>query len=123
MTAPNMVNITSMIGKTEQLTLSTTAQIFCWNQTTNALLANSVFKVNTILVSNIDGTNAATFTIDRWNGYSSTAIFHQIDVPAKSTLVVLSKDTALYLEEGDRLNAIATAASDLTLTASYEIIQ
>ena len=123
MTAPNMVNITSMIGKTEQVTLSTTDQIFCWNQTTNALLANAVFKVNTILVSNIDGTNAATFTIDRWDGNSSTTIFHQIDVPAKSTLVVLSKDTALYLEEGDRLNAIATTASDLTLTVSYEIIQ
>ena len=43
-----------------------------------------------------------------------------IAVPADSTLVVVDKDTGLYLEEGDNIEAGASAASDLVITINYE---
>ena len=45
-----------------------------------------------------------------------------VTVPAKSTLVVLGKDSPIYLEEGDKITAGASAADDLHLTVSYEEI-
>jgi len=43
-----------------------------------------------------------------------------VAVPADSTLVVVDKNTSLYLEEGDNIEAGASAASDLTITINYE---
>ena len=56
MAAPNIVNVSTITAKTFGARLTTT--------TTTSLLANSassgkVFKVNTILVSNVDGSNSA----------------------------------------------------------------
>ena len=43
-----------------------------------------------------------------------------VSVPADAVLVLL--DTPIYLEEGDVLEGGASAASDLTLFVSYEVI-
>jgi hypothetical protein len=43
-------------------------------------------------------------------------------VPADATLVVVDKNTALYLEEGDNLEAGASANSDAVITVNYEIL-
>ena len=37
-------------------------------------------------------------------------------------MVLIGKDTAIYLQEGDSLQVIASADSSLTATGSYEII-
>jgi hypothetical protein len=37
-----------------------------------------------------------------------------------ATLVVIDKSTSLYLEEGDNIEAGASAAGDLTITINYE---
>jgi len=44
-----------------------------------------------------------------------------MSVPANSALMVIAKDTVIYMEEGDFLQANASASS-AHLTASYEII-
>jgi hypothetical protein len=43
-------------------------------------------------------------------------------VPADSTLVVLDKASAIYLEENDSIQALASAAGDLVIHVSYEEI-
>ena len=70
------------------------------------LLANSassgkVFKVNTILVSNVDGSNSADATIMYYNDGSNTRSIYctTVAVPADSTLVALDKNSVIYLEE------------------------
>ena len=50
------------------------------------------------------------------------AIASTVSVPADSTLVVLDKNTALYLEEDKSIGAVASAANDLVVVASYEEI-
>jgi len=47
-------------------------------------------------------------------------IANTVSVPADAVLVLL--DTPIYLEEGDVLEGGASAASDLTLFVSYEVI-
>ena len=120
MANPNIVNVTSILGKTLQAALTTTL--------TTELLANAaasglVYKINNILVANIDGTNAADASIlITKSGGSPVAIASTISVPADSTLTVLSKNTSLYLEEGDNIEGGASADNDLVVTISYEII-
>jgi len=119
MAAPNLINASSIYGKTIGALLGTTV-------TTNILTcpSNKVLKINTIIVSNIDGTNAADVTV-RFHDDSTGNDRHlakTISVPADSTLVVISKDTSIYLEEGDEIRAGASASSDLEMVISYEEI-
>ena len=118
MAAPNLINTSSIYGKTlgNGLTTSQTSQLTC--------ATNKVLKINSIIVANKDGTNAADATVlfydsNRGVGYYLAST---ISVPADSTLVVLSKDTSIYLEESDRIDAFASATSDLDIIISYEEI-
>jgi hypothetical protein len=45
-----------------------------------------------------------------------------IAVPADATLVLLDKNSSIYLMEADVLKGGASAASDLDLFVSYEVI-
>ena len=59
MTAPNIVNVSTITAKTASAALGTSAASIV----SNAASSNKVFKINTILVSNVDGTNNADVTI------------------------------------------------------------
>ncbi len=41
-------------------------------------------------------------------------------MPADATLVASNSDTTIYLEEGDNIEAGASANSDATITINYE---
>lgn len=119
MAAPNIVNVSTITGKTTGAALTTTL--------TTSLLANSassdkVFKVNAIIVANVDGTNDATVTIDYFDGSTGYKLANTINIPADSTVVIVDKNSAIYLEEGDSIRGGASAASDLECVISYEEI-
>lgn len=123
MAAPNIVNVTTITGKTAVVDLSTT------NATavvSNAASSGKVFKINSLYVSNVDGNNAADITISLYAeddiGGTATEIVKTVSVPADATLVVISKDTSIYLEEDKSIGATASAASDLKVVCSYEEI-
>lgn len=117
MAAPNLVNVSSIYGKTVGAALGTTT-------TTDILTcaANKLLKINSILVSNIDGTNDASTTVYFYDSSATTryALAFTIAVPADTTLVVIGKDSPIYLEESDQIEAGASAASDLQIVVSYE---
>jgi hypothetical protein len=117
MANPNIVNVTSILGKTDTFALTTTL-------TTTLLTAatDKVYKINSIMVANIDGTSAADVTI-KYNDQSNTrAIANTISVPADATLSVIGKDNSFYLEEGDSIEGGASADGDLVCLISYEIL-
>ena len=117
MAAPNIVNVTSIYGKTMGAALGTSA-----NTDILTCPSNKVLKINSIIVANVDGSNAATVTVHFYDN-SATARYnlaHTVTVPADSTLVVLGKDSPIYLEESDQIEAEASAASDLEMVISYE---
>jgi hypothetical protein len=117
MTAPNIVNVTSIYGKTVGAALGTATGTDILTCPTNKVL-----KINSIIVSNIDGANAADVTVYFYDASKVTryALAYTISVPADSTLVVISKDTAIYLEENDQIEAGASASGDLNIVISYE---
>jgi hypothetical protein len=116
MAAPNIVNVTTIIGKTavQQVTTSATAIV------TNSAASNKVFKINALYVANVDGTNAADISVALFRSSVSYELAHTISVPADSTLDLISK--AIYLEEGDELRLTASANGDLEAVCSYEEI-
>lgn len=122
MAAPNIVNVTTITGKTATLALTTSAQALV----SNAASSGKVFKVNALYIANIDGTNAADVTVNHYSqddiGGTATAIASTISVPPKATLIVISKDAPLYLEEDQSLGALASANGDLVAHVSYEEI-
>ena len=86
--------------------------------------ADKVAKINSLIIANIDGSNAADITVEVSvdNGSNYVAIAKTVSVPADSTLVVVGKDNGFYLDETDLLAVTASAASDLTYLCSFELM-
>jgi hypothetical protein len=127
MAAPNIVSVSSIIGESQGFQLDTTL-----NTELLAVATGKLVKINRISVANIDGTNAADVTVGVEKATRTSAatgssvsgatflIASTVSVPADAVLVLT--DTPIYLEEGDKLEGGASAASDLTLFVSYEVI-
>ena len=123
MANPNIVNVTDIRGKTAVVDLTTTSATLVVE---NVVSSGKVFKINSLIVSNVDGSNAADITISLYSeddiGGTATQIVSTVSVPADASLVVIDKSTGLYLEEDKSIGATASAASDLKVVCSYEEI-
>tara|TARA_B100000427_G_C15180427_1_gene451323 strand:+ start:254 stop:616 length:363 start_codon:yes stop_codon:yes gene_type:complete len=118
MAAPNLVNVATITGQSNAaaLTTSNAAIVTCGSE--------YVCKVNTVIVSNVDGTNTATATVYFYDSSQSARyqIINAVAVPAGTSLTVVGKDTPIYLEEGDKIEGLASANSDLQIIVSYDAI-
>ena len=125
MAAPNIVNITTLTGKTTYVNLTTTGSTSILS---NASGSGRLYKINSLFVSNTDTSNAVAITANYYDSSSisvattSGSLAGAITVPAKSNLIILDKSTALYLEENKAIGAIAGTAAKLTVICSYEDI-
>jgi len=116
MATPNIVNVATINAKNAAGAITTS------RASAVDVPAEKVAKINTILIANIDGTNAADVTIEVSidDGSNYVAIGSTISVPADSTLSFL--ENPIYLDETDILAVTAGANSDLTYFVSYEEI-
>ena len=123
MAAPNIVNVTTITGKTDQINLTTTSATAV---VSNTAASGKVFKINSLVVSNVDGTSAADITVSVYSeddiGGTATELVSTVSVPADASLVVIDKNTSLYLEEDMSIGATAGTANDLKVVVSYEEI-
>ena len=123
MAAPNIVNVTTITGKTASVSLSTTSMT---SLVSNAAASGKVFKINSIIVANVDGANVCDVTVDLFSedaiGGTGYSLASTVAVPADSSLVVLDKNSAIYLEEDRSIGVQASAADDLEIICSYEEI-
>ena len=126
--SPDITDVSSLYGTTIGFALTTTV-------TTDLITVSTdkIVKINTMMVSNIDGSNSADVTIALVladadpNGITDFDVTSgqpwylakTVAVPADSTLIVL--DTPLFLRAGDVLEGGASANSDLQLVVSYEV--
>lgn len=121
MANPNIISATSLTGNSKVVNLTTT------NSTTivtNASSSNKVYRVTCIRATNYDGTNAADISISIYDASESATgyLASTINVVADSTFNVIDKTETVYLEEGDYINAQSSAANDITIYCSYEVI-
>ena len=123
MSNPNIVQVTSILGKADALIPA--------NATSNVLLANNtgsntVLKINQIVAANVDGSSAVATTVainsTAAGGGTSFPIVSTVNVPADATLIVVDKTTAIYLEENKSITVQSGVASKIAYTISYEII-
>jgi hypothetical protein len=123
MAAPNIVNVSTITVKTAVVSLTTTSAT---SVVSNAASSGKVFKINSLIVSNVDGTSNAEITVSLYSaaaiGGTATEICSTVSVPADASLVVIDKNTAIYLEEDKSIGATAGTASDLKIICSYEEI-
>ena len=126
MANPNIVNVTNILGNTSTNLISSTADPFATALVNNAAASGKVYKINSIIVANVDGSAAADITIKIFSqddlGGTGTAIASTISVPADASLVVIDKSTSFYLLEDKSIGATASAANDLVVTCSWEEI-
>ena len=123
MADPNIVAVTTLTGKTAAFSLSNTSPTTILS---NAASSNYVYKINSIIVANDDGTNSANITIAYHDAAAGAGTGYKlastVQVAADSTLVVLDKATSIYLEEDRSIVATASAGDDLDVIISYEEI-
>jgi hypothetical protein len=118
MAAPNLKNPTTITGKTARYAVTTTLAAAL----SNSAASGKVLKVNSIFCANVDGTNAADISVSIYDGTTDRYLAKTMAVPADATQVLSTKDSYFYLEEGDSIRALASAASDLELVIGYEEI-
>ena len=117
MATPNIVIVATINAKNATANLTGTSRTEAVD-----VPADKVAKINTILVANIDGSNAADITIEVSvdNGSNYVKLANTISVPADATLSFL--ENPIYLDETDLLYFTASAANDLSYFVSYELL-
>jgi hypothetical protein len=123
MAAPNIVNVTTMLGKLVTADLSTTSAT---SVVSNAASSGKVLKIDSLVVANIDTANSVNITVNHYSaaalGGTATPIASTISIPPASSLIVIDKTTMIYLEENMSIGAIAGTAAKLKVVCSYEDI-
>ena len=127
MANPNLINVSSVLAANAGFNLTATA-----TATLITVAADKLVKINRITCANVDGTNSATFDLfvdgmgSGTTGVTTTGadatvyLAKTMAVPADTSMVIV--DTPIYLMEGDILKGGASAASDLDLFVSYEVL-
>ena len=118
MAAPNLKAPTTITGRTARYAVTTSLA----TALSNAAASGKVLKINSIFCANVDGTNAADISVSIYDGTTDFYLANTVAVPADATQVLSTKETYFYLEEGDSIRALASAASDLELVIGYEDI-
>lgn len=123
MAAPNIANVTTITGKTTYLTPANTSENLLL---VNPALSGKVFKINSIMATNIDGLASyeATVGINTLaTGLGTThKIVSTVIVPNDAAMIVTDKTTGFYLEEDKAIVVQSTTASKITYIVSYEEI-
>jgi len=119
MANPNIVQVTTIYGNTATLAVSTTTT----NVVSNPTSSGEIYKVNALTIANINTTPASVnITVEYNNAGANTYLARNVVVPANSSLVVIGKDTAMYLLENTSLQLTAGSNSSLSALVSYEQI-
>lgn len=117
MANPNIVNVTTIYGNTAAQLATTTMTTIV----SNPAGSGSIYKINNLVAANIN-TAAYSITAEFNNSGSNAAIAKTIVVPAYASLVIIAKDSGIYLTENTSLQVLATANSALQCIASWEQI-
>lgn len=128
MASPNIISISSMYGRTTFLTPSVTTNVVLLANTASS---SKVYKINNILATNVDGTNAINATVAIYSngavaqgsapsGGTAYPLIYLVSVPAGAALTLLDK--SIYLEENTSLVVTSGTTSKLNFIVSYEEI-
>jgi hypothetical protein len=123
MAAPNIVNVATITAKTDSVALSSTGGI---SVLSNASNSGIVMQVVSLYAANVDGSAAADVTVTVHNEPAGAgtgfALASTVVVPADASVVVIDKNSPIFLEEAMSIKATPSAADDIEITVSYQEI-
>jgi len=121
MANPNLNAATSVVINNSLVRLDSTTET---QVVSNAASSNKAYMIDSIVASNVDGTNACDITLSFYaaatNTGTATKIVHTVSVPADATVVVVAKDFGLTLKEAQSIYATASAGGDLHVLAFWK---
>jgi hypothetical protein len=118
MANPNIAALTTITGNTQVQSI-TTSPVSIVN---NPAASGKILKINSLFISNIDGTNASDITIDLFRSSVAYKIINTVSVLADTSFTAIDKTLSLYLLEGDSLRLTAGNNSRLQAVCSFEEI-
>lgn len=114
----NLKNLTIVLGENASMAdipAAASGIITCSN--------DEVLKVNSLYVSNIDGTNSATVTADVYDGTNvDSYLVKGLSVGAGGTVNIVTNETSIYINEGQSIRLTSSASGTLAGFISYERI-
>jgi hypothetical protein len=87
----------------------------------NSVNSNTLLKINTLSLCNYSG-STANVSVDVYRSNVGYRLASAITVPVNSSLVAITKDSMIYLEEGDSLRVWAGADNTIQAVVSYDYI-
>lgn len=118
MANPNIAALTTINGNTQVQAVTTAATAIV----TNSAASGKIIKINSLFISNIDGTNAADITVDLYRSSTAYKLISTVSVLADTSFTAIDKTLSLYLLEGDQLRLTASVNSRLQAVCSFEEI-
>lgn len=117
MAAPNLIGITSVIGKT-RADLCTTSLVTILD---NAINSGAVLRINAVYATNIGGADTGV-SLAFFRASQTFYVALNNMVPVGTTTILMDKNNGVYLEEADALRISATAANTIQYVITYEVI-
>jgi hypothetical protein len=133
MANPNLIGTTTIYGNTGYLLPSvTTAGQVNWTHNGSTALtgltpaAGSVNKINSIVVTNVTGSNASLYVSiannPTWGSGTAYYIAYNITVPPAASIIVTDRTNYFYVTENQSVGVQSGTASALVFVASFEVI-
>jgi hypothetical protein len=123
MANPNILGSTSVIGNNSLTALSTTSATSIMS---NGSGSGKIYRITSLIAANVDGTDPYNVTINHYRaaalGGTAYAIVSTLVIPADSSVIILDKNSAVYVKEDQSIGATAGTADKIVITASWEEI-
>ena len=119
MSQMNIVNVSTIYGNTTGMAVTTTPTAIV----TNASSSGAVYKINTLVVSNISGSATASVNVDVYKNQSTAyRLAYQVPVAANTSFSPIDKGLSVYLQENDSIRLTSSVNGSLEAVCSYEAI-
>lgn len=118
MANPNIVNVTSIYGKTTGGSMGVNAA------SVDLVATGEIVKLNSLRIVNFGASAAdgSVYITDTANGFATYSLAQTISIPPNSTMIIVDKNSSVYLEEAHNLTFQASDNTSLRYTISYEVI-
>ena len=118
MANPNLATATNIYGNSFSADLPTSLITLA----TNGAGSGKIFKVHTVLITNVDGVNTPFCNVQLWDGFFGVWLAYTLNVPADSAIVLIGRDNSIYLREGFSIRASASATGDVAIHTMWDEI-
>jgi hypothetical protein len=120
--ATNILTVNIITGKTYPFSLTTAPTIILSNPDGS----DFIYKVNSIYLSNNSEVSDIKATTDFFRNDSGFRIASNIRIPKDSTIIVMAKETSIYLEPGDAIRCWYSSGNSEAVASgliSYEVLE